>query len=74
MSQMTLVEAGNDEEEEEEVEEDDIGLENLQTNAPLDKDAENNSLEFDLAEPQENELNQLSRWYRKVQIISFLFD
>ena len=62
MSQMTLVEAGNEyEEEEEEVEEDDIGLENLQNNAPSDKDAENNSLEFDLAEPQENELNQLSR-------------
>ena len=62
MSQMTLVEAGNEyEEEKEEVEEDDIGLENLQTNAPSDKDAENNSLEFDLAEPQENELNQLSR-------------
>ena len=59
---MTLVEAGNEyEEEEEEVEEDDIGLENLQTNAPSAKDAENNSLEFDLAEPQENELNQLSR-------------
>ena len=59
---MTLVEAGNEyEEEEEEVEEDDIGLENCQTNAPSAKDAENNSLEFDLAEPQENELNQLSR-------------